>query len=187
MHKEKRSPTMIGNPIKVVVKAKIDPITKKVKFDEEWEVIGVNGKHTNPIVIPFKQPPTNIQFHLDDDTGLHLRFYDEPRDAIYVSVGTECPKSRGDGDGQITFRSSSHQLLKIRDANMGDPCDMKYTLRFEGDDNIAGNQEQPYVHDPDLKNGGGGIGGFNQSSLYLLIGGAALAALGYVAYLTFTK
>lgn len=185
MHKEKRGPTMTGNPIKVEVHAWLDRETHKVKFDDEWEADWVKGKQKGEIKVPYGTPPTEIHFNLRDDTGLHLNFMRSFADVIYVSTGSVCPPPRGNQGGQITFVLSSQNLLKVSNANSGGVCDMKYALRFNGRDNTAGGENQPYVYDPDLKNGGGGIGGMNNSALYLAVGGAALVALGYVAYQAF--
>lgn len=186
MQKEPTGTSMTGNPIKVEVHACLDRETHKVKFDDEWEADWVNGKQKGEIKVPYGTPPTEIHFHLRDDTGLHLNFMRSFADVIYVSTGSACPPPRGNQGGQITFVSSSQNLLKVSNANSGGVCDMKYALRFNGQDNIAGGENQPYVYDPDLKNGGGGIGGIN-TTLYLLVGGAVLAAAAYLAYFAFYK
>ncbi len=152
-------PSFKGNPVKVTVTADIDPVTKKVRFDHEWEYEGTGGPvKKGQVEVPSGDWMVPIAFHLKDDTGLHLKFYGAPADAFYCSAGTACPPPKGDGGGQIIFpaKASSH-LLKVSDANTGPPVDLKYALRFDGDANPAGNETAPYVYDPELKNGGGGI------------------------------
>ena len=184
MHKEKTGTSMTGGPIKVEVHAWLDRTTNKVTFDDEWEASWSNGKQKGEIKVPYGTPPSEIHFHLRDDTGLHLNFMKAFADVIYVSTGSTCPPPRGNDGGQITFVSSTANLLKVNNANSA-TCDLKYALRFNGRDNSAGGENQPYVYDPDLKNGGGGIGGNSNSIAYLLLGGAALAGLAYIAYTLF--
>jgi hypothetical protein len=52
--------------------------------------------------------------------------------------------------------TSSNNLLKVVDANSGAACTLHYALRFSGDALGSG---PPYVFDPDIRNGGGGVGG----------------------------
>lgn len=186
MHKDNMSSKAVGNPVKVEVHAAIDRLTKKVTFTDEWEADWANGKQKGDITVPYGTPPTEIQFHLRDDTGLHLNFMRAFADVIYVGTGDECPPPRGNAGGQISFVSSTPNLLKIINANSGGACNLKYALRFNGQDNAAGSEHQPYVFDPDLKNGGGGIPPKNDSSVVaLLLGAGAVALLGYLAYEAF--
>ena len=188
MHKQQTTPGMptTGNPIKVEVHAWLDRDTHKVKFTDEWESGWTNGKQKGEIVVPAKTPATEIHFHLRDDTGLGLNFMRNFADVMYVSTGATCPPPRGNQGGQISFVHSSPNLLKVTNANCGNPIDLKYALRFNGQDNLPGGENQPYVYDPDLKNGGGGVGGINNNNTaYLLIGGAVLAGLAYLTYTLF--
>lgn len=196
MHKQQLKPGTLamGNPVKVEVRAYLDPTTHKIKFDETWEASWGKGSGKNQ---PIEFPPTmqaNIHFSLRDETDLKLKFYPfseshqmptPPKDyPIYAATGTACPPPPGIAGGQITILSSASNLLKIFNNNTT-KCDLKYALRFTGDDNIAGNESEPYVDDPDIKNGGGGVGGINNSVLYFALGAVGLAALGYVAYEVF--
>ena len=52
------------------------------------------GRKTIPVDVPYKTPPTEIHFHLRDDTGLHLEFIADPDDAMYISTGTACPSAQ---------------------------------------------------------------------------------------------
>jgi|GEM_PF-2584027 len=187
MHKAKTGTSMTGNRIKVEIHACLDRKTHKVQFNDEWEADWANGKQKGEIKVPQGTPPSEIHFHLRDDTGLHLNFMRAFADVIYVSTGTACPPPRGNEGGQITFVSSTQNLLKVSNANSGGACDLKYALRFNGRDNIAGGENQPYVYDPDLKNGGGGVPPRNTNVLALLLGAGAVALLGYFAYKTFIE
>ena len=70
MHKDNMSSKAVGNPVKVEVHAAIDRLTKKVTFTDEWEADWANGKQKGDITVPYGTPPTEIQFHLRDDTPL---------------------------------------------------------------------------------------------------------------------
>lgn len=193
MHNQKTTPGSLamGNPVKVEVRAYLDAVTHQVTFEESWEASWGKGSGKNqPIEFPNKMQ-ANIHFSLKDETRLNLNFYPFaeahqpptlPEDyPIYVSTGATCPPPPGLSGGQITILSSAPNLLKVFNNNTT-KCDLKYALRFTGDDNIAGSQSEPYVDDPEIKNGGGGVGGLNISLAFLLLGGAALVALGYIAY-----
>jgi hypothetical protein len=146
-----------GNPIKVTVIADIDPKTQKVRWNHEWEFEGKPGKYKGKIDVAEGDWMVPIAFHLRDATGLRLKFYADPAQAMYVGPAPACPPPQGNG-GQIIFPpSAAPHLLRVRDENSGDPIDLKYALRFDGDPNPAGGEAAPYVYDPDLKNGGGGI------------------------------
>lgn len=182
---QKKQVSGASGPIKVEIHAELDRTTHKVVFSDEWEATWKNGKQKGAIEVPYGTPKTPIHFTLRDDTGLQLNFMNNFADVIYVGTDGTCPPPRGNQGGQITFISSVAHLLKVNNANSGAKCDMKYALRFNGQDNVPGAENQPYVYDPDLKNGGGGIGGFNQSLAYVVIGAAAVAALAYLAYTLF--
>ncbi len=146
-----------GKPIKVTVTAELDPHTGKVSWDHEWEHEGHPTKYQGRIDVAGGDWMVPIAFHLQDRTNLHLKFYEDPTEAMHVGPATACPPPRGDG-GQIVFPSrAAPKLLKVADRNSGDPVELKYALRFDGDPNPAGSEAAPYVYDPDLKNGGGGV------------------------------
>ena len=177
-----------GQPIDVDVKAWIDTARNEVAFSHTWGVRGKPKGNSGKIDVAKGQPPTEIKFTLcDDQTGLDLEFYKDPDDAMWVDFAPDCPKQKGDA-GQITFQSSSKKVLWVEDANSGPPCDLKYSLRFYGKEKDIGGvtYKPPYEYDPDLKNGGGGVGGitdysFLSSPLTIALGVTALLALG--AYL----
>lgn len=141
-------------PIIADVTAKL--VNGKVDFDLEWRHDGdSNGKKT-PIEIGKGDPATPIQFHLRDETGLKLRFKQDPAQAMWVATTGCPPPDAGDG-GQISFNSSSNNLLRVTDANSGAECTLFYMLRFDGD--ASGNNAPPYEFDPIIRNGGDGGGG----------------------------
>ena len=141
-------------PIIADVTAKL--VDGKVDFDLEWRHDGdSNGKKT-PIEIGKGDPATAIHYHLRDETKLKLAFKDDPKQAMWVAT-TGCPPP-GEGDGgQISFNSSSKNLLKVSDANSGAECTLYYMLRFDGDSD--GTNAPPYEFDPIIRNGGDGGGG----------------------------
>ncbi len=148
-----------GPPIKVDIWAWADE-NRKIWFDHDWEVEGNSKKNKGRIDITQGAPPTEIRFQFKDDkTGLHLKFCSPASEAMYVGLAPNCPPPAGNG-GQITYLSRQDKKLDVEDANIGPECLLKYALRFDGDPNPQGPQDQrtpPYVYDPELKNGGGGI------------------------------
>lgn len=176
-----------GPPIHVDVTASRKG-SEDVEFCHSWGIKGQPKANSGRIDVPKGQPPTDIKFTLvEDTTGLNLEFYSDPKDAMWVDMAPNCPKIPGDG-GQITFQSSNKKILRVEDANSGDPCDLKYALRFYGDTKVIDGREYkpPYEYDPDLKNGGGGIGGITEysmlnSPLTVVLAFTALVAIG--AYL----
>lgn len=198
MHEQQSKPGVLakGNPVKVEVRAYLNPVSHQVKFEETWESDWGKGSGNNqPINFP-STSQANIHFHLNDETKLDLKFlpYNPPRQPptkpkdypIYVGTGPACPPAAGLQGDQISILSSSPNLLKVFNNNTS-KCDLIYALRFSGDDNIAGNEYAPYVDDPEIKNGGGGVPFQNAGANYfaLILGAAALAAIGYVVYEVF--
>jgi hypothetical protein len=149
-------PTQLKDDIDVDVRAYIDTITKKVEFDHEWDAPG-KPKKKGKIEVDYGAYMVPITFHLRDETGLGLEFYSTAQDAMYVGIGPDCPTGQGNA-GQIQFNSAPKKdKLEVVDANTGDACDLKYTLRFSGNPNAAGKESAPYEYDPELRNGGGGV------------------------------
>ena len=193
MHEQQSKPGVLakGNPVKVQVRAFLDPVSNQVKFAETWESDWGKGTSKNePIIFPHLAQ-ANIHFHLTDETKLNLEFlpYNPPhqpptRPQDYpIYVGTACPPAPGLQGGQISIISSTDNLLKVFNNNTV-KGDLMYALRFSGDDNIAGNQYAPYIDDPEIKNGGGGVPLMKagNNTIALIVGALALAAIGYVAY-----
>ena len=142
-------------PIIADVSAKL--VGDKVEFDLEWRKEGDPGGKASPIDVAKGDPPTPIHFHLRDDTRLKLKFKADAEDAMWVNT-TGCPPAGAGNGGQISFTSSSNNLLKVTDANSGDECTLYYMLRFDGDPHVDpdGKQHPPYEFDPIIRNGGGG-------------------------------
>lgn len=124
----------------------------KVEFDLEWRKEGDPSSKKGPINIPERDPPTSINFHLRDETRLNLRFKSPATEAMWVDLNGCPPQQPGNG-GQISFNSTSPKLLRVTDANSGDPCTLYYMLRFDGDPAANG---PPFEYDPEIRNGGGG-------------------------------
>jgi hypothetical protein len=123
-----------------------------VEFDLEWRRENDPNGKKGPIDVPNGESDTRIHFHLRDSTGLNLNFVATKEDAMWVSL-VGCPPQQAGNGGQISYDSVSNQLLKVRDANSGDPCTLYYMLRFTGDP--AGNGPV-FEYDPTIRNGGGG-------------------------------
>lgn len=198
MHDKQVAPGILakGNPVKVDIVAVIDPDTHQVVFHDTWESDWGKGTSKNqPIIFP-QTAQANIHFNLSDKTGLQLKFYPynpphqmptPPADyPIYVGTGPECPPPAGLNGGQITILTSASNLLKVFNNNTSQ-CTLHYALRFSGNDNIAGKTQAPYVFDPEIRNGGGGVPLQNARSNYvgLLLGVGAAALLGFLAYRAF--
>lgn len=130
-----------------------------ILFAQAWRMDGDPARQKGHIEIPKGQGDVPFKFHLHDRSGLNLAFLpnDEGKqEGPFWCSTMDCPTSWGDGNGQIMDISSSNNLLKIVDANSGDPCTLHYALRFTGDELGSG---PPYSFDPDIRNGGGGVGG----------------------------
>ena len=132
----------------------------RVTFRHDWKFEGEPGTSKGTIDVPPgapNDPPTKMQFHLHDSTGLQLKFVRPTSDAMWVSQTDTCPDQAGDG-GQISYNHPwSAKMLEVDDANSGPPCTLYYTLRFDGDPSTDpdGKKHPPYEYDPDIKNGGG--------------------------------
>lgn len=127
-----------------------------VDYDLDWwDSNGKSGGRKDPIEFQPESGSHVITFHLKkDNTGLKLRFPENPADAMYVAVGTK-PTGPGNG-GQITFISvdQSRKQLTVSDDNRGPACDLHYELNFVAEDGTS------YPVDPIIRNGGGGGGIF---------------------------
>jgi hypothetical protein len=167
-----------GPPINVRVRAFKDQ-SGTVDYDYDWDFGG--PPKTGKIDVPQGTPPTDIKFHLKDETSLNLSFYPAPADAFWVAIAPNCPMQSGDA-GEFNLKSppssSSNNLLTVHDKNKT-ACDLKYALRFDGDPYTDSNgTHPPYKYDPDLRNGGGGR---ISSSSAALIGAAAVAVIAFTA------
>ena len=130
-----------------------------ILFAQAWRLDGDPGRRKGHIEIGKGQGDVPIKFHLHDRTGLKLAFLPtdvDKQEGPFWCSALDCPTSWGDGSGQISGVESSNNLLKVVDANKGEPCTLHYALRFTGAPIGSG---PPYAFDPDIRNGGGGVGG----------------------------
>ena len=130
-----------------------------VDFECLWkDDTGASG--SGAIEFPFGAGNNKLQFKLDDRTGLKLEFMDQPDDAIWFSVDG-CPHGGPSDDlGQITDKSvetdqvsAKRKRLTLTNLNT-EECTLHYALRFDGAP--SGSMKPPYVHDPEIRNRGGG-------------------------------
>jgi len=129
-----------------------------VLFEHEWGFEHGPSHGKGRIDIPARARNTPIRFNFTDETGLGLQFYRVPTSAMWVTRSAECPTGPGDG-GQIDLANADvdANTLKVVDANTGDECVLKYSLRFDGLPSSDGEKHYPpYEYDPELRNGGGG-------------------------------
>lgn len=129
-----------------------------VRFKHDWGFENGPSQGKGRIDVPEKAKDTPIRFNFTDDTGLGLQFYRVPTSAMWVTKSATCPTGPGDG-GQFDLANadSDSDTLKVVDANTGDECIFKYSLRFDGRPSSDGQKQYPpYEYDPELRNGGGG-------------------------------
>ena len=93
-----------------------------------------------------------LEFKLDDQSGLQLAFYPDFADAIWVAVGDNCPTAAGNGNGAISPGTASQRKLVVSNANAVAQT-LTFALRFAG--NAPGGGETSYAYDPKIINGGG--------------------------------
>ena len=134
-----------------------------VDFSQEWKFEDEPGDpKPGRIDLPEGKVAYEFHFHLHDDTDpkKKLKFIDPCEEAMWVAVGTDCPRRAGNGSGQIRFGHpyNTHQLV-VDDLNSNVPAMLfKYALRFDGEDGEQVGKSTlcpPYEYDPDFKNGGG--------------------------------
>ena len=136
----------------------------RVDFSHKWKFQDEPGIPNKPgrIDLPAGKIAYQFHFHLRDRTepGKNLSFIDPVSEAMWVSVGQDCPKCAGNGAGQIRFNHPwTPNVLIVDDLNSNVPeMVFQYALRFYG---AAGEQPgnppkicPPYEYDPDFKNGG---------------------------------
>lgn len=122
-----------------------------------WEDSSGNW-HSGPIEFPYRSGDHEVEFKLDDRSGLHLNFEKNAGDAIWFDLNS-CPKSAGGSDnGQITDKQvTANDKLKLKNLN-SQACTLHYALRFTGDSwtSPGGKQHNgPYSYDPEFRNRGG--------------------------------
>jgi hypothetical protein len=133
-----------------------------VDFSHEWrfEDEPHGPPKTGRMDLPAGTVAYRFHFQLRDGTKRKLKFIDPCEEALWVTVGTDCPKRAGNGSGQIKFDHpyNPHQLIVV-DLNSNVPAMLfKYALRFDGEPGEQVGKSTlcpPYEYDPDFKNGGG--------------------------------
>lgn len=134
-----------------------------VDFSHEWKFEDEPGKVNHGLIdLPAGKVAYQFHFHLKDRTkpGKNLKFLKPCSDSMWVAVGTNCPKGKGNGAGQIRFGHpyNQHRLI-VDDLNSNVSATLyQYTLRFTGEPGEQVDKSTPcppYEYDPDFKNGGG--------------------------------
>jgi hypothetical protein len=130
-----------------------------VDFQISWNIDGGNT-FSGPIFLPRDSGYYDVDFDLDDRTGLRLKFMPSIDDAIWIN-SAYCPYQGAGNDekGQIKDKDhASNSKLKLKNENFGDSCVLHYRLRFDGDawtSPCGNNFAPPYSKDPEFRNGGG--------------------------------
>ena len=155
------SPSVKVRKVKVDVYAGTDE-DGLVDFSHEWRFQDEPGKPAKAgrIDLPKGKVAYQLQFQLHDRTGKKLKFMKPCKEAMWVTVGTDCPKRAGNGSGQIQFNYPyDEDELVVDDLNSNEPAMLfTYSLRFHGEpgDQVGKSTPcPPYEYDPDFKNGGG--------------------------------
>ncbi len=130
-----------------------------VLFAQAWKREGEPKRKKGHITIDEGDGDIPIRFHLHDKTGLNLAFLPvdpaKQEGPFWCDVG-DCPTAWGNGSGQISsIENLPSGMLRVVDANTGEPCTLHYALRFKAG-TVAGSI---YEFDPDIRNGGGSVGG----------------------------
>ena len=164
-----------GLPVTVNVTA--HPAGAPEPYTIDWCLQGQPWQGNTAIDLPRNSGSHDMIFNLIDNSGKNLRFKPQARDAIWVRPGHNCPNAPGNGNGQMSNGtvSADGMQLTINDDNSGSPRNLKYALRFDPD---------PNMFDPDIRNGGTGVGG--GTSLMLLTTTIGAVA-GLAATMAFTE
>jgi hypothetical protein len=95
--------------------------------------------------LPHKAPATTFQFHLNDTTGMNVRF-----SSLSAQEIEDCPADGVFETSQIIDIGIGDRNASFKDVNKGDPCVLAYSWFFTCDD-----PEQRPAFDPIIENGGG--------------------------------
>jgi hypothetical protein len=129
-----------------------------VHFDSVWRRKGESVWHTSPIELGRGSGDHEIELHLDDRTGLALRFYEDPDEAVWMNIG-QCPTASSRSDKkQIKDKKTdkwNRKKLCFTDVN-DEECELHFALRFDGERSIDTEEKAypPYEYDPIIRNGG---------------------------------
>ena len=166
------------NPVKgapVTVNVTAHPPGAPQPYSLQWR-LGTDPWQNDPIDLPRNSGSHDMTFNLIDNSGKGLRFRAQASDAMWVRTGNVCPTAPGNGNNQMSNGavSADRMQLTINDDNSGNRRNLKYALRFDP----AGND-----YDPDIRNGGGSIGGGTSAALTTTLGAVA----GVAATFLFTE
>lgn len=129
-----------------------------ILFAQAWKLDGDKERKKGHIKIGEGQGDVPISFQLHNRTGLDLAFLpvdDGKQEGPFWCAMHDCPTAWGNGDGQIkSIEILPNDVLRVVDANSGEPCTLHYALRFR-EPKLA---SPTYEFDPDIRNGGGGFG-----------------------------
>jgi hypothetical protein len=144
---EQCEPVRPKRPVFVDVYAHEDK-SGEIRFSHDWR-LQENGpvKGKGAIEVPQGTPPSPIHFHLRDESGRKLKFFQDAEEALWASVG-KCPDAKG-GGGQIEYPDarSGGNTLKVDNVN-SEACELHYALRFKDrDGNVV-------IYDPVIRNKG---------------------------------
>lgn len=76
----------------------------------------------------------DIMFDLADSTGLHLRFKDAGRDAIWIGPAVGCPTGPGNGNGAFRIPAKAGGKKLTVENIFADGSSFQYRLWFDSDD-----------------------------------------------------
>jgi hypothetical protein len=159
----------MANPkqgLPVIVDVTAHPSGAPKPYTIDWRFVGdPTGKGDTDIVFPRNSGSHNMTFRLNDQSGKGLLFKQSGTDAIWVKSGQGCPTGPGNGGNQmgVPTVSTDRLTLEINDDNSGSPRNLCYMLRFDPDGNNF---------DPDIRNGGGGVGSGGTSAALTTATGA---------------
>lgn len=166
------------NPIQglpVIVDVTAHPPGSSESYTIDWCFQGQPSQGNTEIHLPRGSGSHDMTFRLIDNSGKGLRFKAAAADAIWVKNGKGCPTGPGNGNQMSNGSVSADRMtLTINDDNSGNAQHLGYMLRFDPD---------PNVFDPDIRNGGTGVGGGTSAALTTTIG----AVVGVVATLLFVE
>jgi hypothetical protein len=154
MVSELRHDTTAAKKTKVAVTA--SPLTTApwVSFAMSADYVDKGGKQEGADKLKFDAHAGDfeLEFKLNDESGLQLAFYPDFADAMWVAVGDNCPTAPGNGNGAISPGTASPSKLVVSNANSIAQT-LTFALRFAG--NAPGGGETSYIYDPKIINGGG--------------------------------
>lgn len=133
------------NKVEVTIKATLDKAGRVEWNDDEVRFTPPSSGSKNGKVLHVRDPaPAELIFDLHDDTGLKLKFEQDPAQAIWIQRGTDCPPGPGNGGGEFIIDPPQARKLRVVDRHNTNH-EYCYALRFTSDDG-------PQKFDPIIKN-----------------------------------